>query len=80
MNTPTPNTATHARKPLKRFVAVALLTTSPFYIPAKVLAADIRLYGGADVGVSYVHTSTNNQSASRLGMDSSVLDDSMIGL
>ena len=42
-------------------------------------ALDVKLYGAADIGVSYVHTTNKNGSANRLGMDSGVLDDSMIG-
>ena len=80
MNSQIQTHTTNGYKPLKRSVLVALLAASSFYISTQTLAAEIRLYGGADVGVSYVHTSTNNQSASRLGMDSGVLDDSMFGL
>ena len=42
-------------------------------------AIEVTLYGAADVGVSYVNTSINGQTASQLGMDSGVVDDSMIG-
>jgi len=80
MNSLTQTHITAGNKPLKRSVMVALLATSPFYMPTQTLAAEIRLYGGADVGVSYVHTSTKNQSSNRIGMDSGVLDDSMFGL
>ncbi|UOD50267.1 porin [Orrella daihaiensis] len=42
-------------------------------------SAQLSLYGAADVGISYVRTSQNGATENRLGMDSSVLDDSMIG-
>lgn len=65
------------------------LLTRRFFYPAfgacvsllasNTLAMEVTLYGAADIGASYVHTSQNGQSANQLGMDSSVLDDSMIG-
>jgi len=45
-------------------------------------AVEVKFYGGADVGISYVNVSSSGQAgshASRLGFDSSVLDDTMIG-
>lgn len=57
------------------FLAGTSLVTA---IPSAV-AGGVELYGGVDIGVSYVHTSGSGQAANRLGMDSNVLDDTMIG-
>lgn len=43
-------------------------------------AANLEIYGGVDIGVSALRTSIDGQTQSRLGFDSSVLDDSMFGL
>lgn len=63
---------------LQRYAVWALgLCVSLF--ARNLLAMEVTLYGGVDVGLSYVHTQQNGHTANNLGMDSSVVNDSMIG-
>ena len=66
----------------KHCVGATLLGASLLAAVTSTEAVEVKLYGGADIGVSYVNVSGNGQSgshASRLGLDSNVLDDTMIG-
>jgi predicted porin len=42
-------------------------------------ALELKIYGGADIGISYLHTAQNGSSANEVSMNSNVVDDSMIG-
>lgn len=66
-------------RPRASQIALWVASTCPVLAITSALAANVELYGGVDIGVSYIHTSSNGQSSNRLGMDSNVLDDTMIG-
>ena len=62
-------------------VCLSFLCSSTVLFAGSIAKADnnVEIYGGVDIGISYVHTSGTGSSASRIGMDSNVLDDTMIG-
>lgn len=70
-----------------RFIFQFLAATSAALLSFSVLAWNVQLYGGADIGISYVNVSRGpvsgvdtGASGSQLAMDSSVLDDSFFGI